>query len=125
MLWAPLRSASSALPCESTAPSALPSPSSRTGIAHRAVGLPEPVLAIAVLALLVALLPLALLALLTLLALFAALALLALPHAALGEFLLQFLQPVAQTLLVLLQVAHALLVLTCHARGRAANPGPA
>ena len=71
------------------------------GIAHRAVGLAEAVLA-------VALLRIAVLALLALLALLAALAL---SHAALGEFLLQFLEPVAQALLVLLQVAHALVAL--------------
>ena len=41
----------------------------------------------------------------------ALLAALALSHAALGEFLLQFLQPVAQALLVLLQIAHALIAL--------------
>src|SRR5207249_9269887 len=77
------------------------------GVAHRVIGLIEPVLAIALVA------ALTLLAL-TLLALFAALALLAAlarPHAALGEFFLQFLQAIAQALLVLLQIAHALVAL--------------
>ena len=44
-------------------------------------------------------------------ALLALLAALALPHAALGQFLLQLLEPVAQALLILLQVAHALVAL--------------
>src|SRR4029453_13592519 len=74
------------------------------GIAHRAIGLLQPILAIA----LVAALPLLALPLFAALALLAALAR---PHAALGEFFLQFLQPIAQALLVLLQVAHALVAL--------------
>ena len=51
------------------------------------------------------------LALLTLFAALAFLAALARTHAALGELFLQFLQAVAQALLVLLQVAHVLLAL--------------
>src|SRR3984957_9634620 len=78
------------------------------GIAHRAVGLAEAVLAVAIVSLFVLL---ALLTLLALLAALALLALLALPEAALGKLLLQFLQPVAQALLVLLQIAHALVAL--------------
>src|SRR5262249_38293567 len=77
------------------------------GVAHRRIGLVEAVLAIALLAALT-LLALALLSLLAALALLAALSR---SHAALGEFFLQLLQPVAQALLVLLQVAHALLAL--------------
>src|SRR5437763_5031429 len=79
------------------------------GIAHRGVRLAEPVFAIA---LLIALF--ALLALLTLLAPLAALVFLAtlpLPHAAFGQLLLQFLEPVAHPLLILLQIAHALIAL--------------
>src|SRR5262249_35915035 len=90
------------------------------GITHRAVGLAKAVVAVALVALL-ALLALALLALLSLLALpaLALLALLALlSHTALGQFLLQLLQAVAQPLLILLQVAHVLiaaLLLAAHA----------
>src|SRR6185437_17132340 len=73
------------------------------GIAHRGLGITE---AVAIVALL-----LAVVALLALLPLLAALALIHLAHAAPGEFLLQFLQPVAQALLVLLQIAHALIIL--------------
>src|ERR1700722_9504443 len=80
------------------------------GIAHRAVGLAEAVLAVAIVSLFV------LLALLTLLAALALLALLALSQAALGKLLLQLLQPVAQALLVLLQGAHALVALLLAAR---------
>src|SRR5258708_27118646 len=83
------------------------------GIAHRRIGLAEAVVvtvALIVRLTLVAGLALALLvALLPALALVAALALLA--HAALGELLLQLLEPVAQALLVLLQIAHALVAL--------------
>src|SRR4029077_19042226 len=79
------------------------------GVAHRRIGLIEAVLAVTLVALLTLL---ALLALLTrLLSALAFLAALALSHAALGEFFLQFLQPVAQALLVLLQVTHALIAL--------------
>src|SRR3984957_15962720 len=78
------------------------------GIAHRAVGLAEAVLAVAIVSLFVLL---ALLTLLALLAALALLALLALPETALGKLLLQFLQPVAQALLILLQIAHALVAL--------------
>src|SRR4029079_15757310 len=73
------------------------------GVTHCGVGLAEPVLAIVVL--------ITLFALFTRLSLLAALAALALPHAALRKLLLQFLQPVAQSLLVLLQFAHALIAL--------------
>src|SRR5262249_12547309 len=76
-----------------------------TGIAHGVIGLLEPVLAITLLARLTLALLHALVAALTLLAA------LARPHAALGEFFLQFLEPVAQAVLVLLQVAHALVAL--------------
>src|SRR6516165_11266417 len=65
------------------------------GIAHRRIGFAQAVLVVA----LVAAAGLALLATLSGV------------HATLGEFLLQFLQPVAQALLVLLQVAHALVAL--------------
>src|SRR5439155_2592830 len=88
------------------------------GIAHCVIGLIEPVLAIALVAAL-ALLH-ALFAALTLLTLLALLAALARPHAALGEFFLQFLEPIAQALLVLLQVAHALVALLA---ARAVAPG--
>src|SRR5690348_7335288 len=78
------------------------------GIAHGVVGLLQPVLAVALVAALALLHALAALALLALLSLLAALAR---PHAALGEFFLQLLQAIAQALLVLLQVAHALVAL--------------
>src|SRR5207237_8169992 len=51
------------------------------------------------------------LSLLAALALLALLAALARGHAALGQFILQLLEPVAQSLLVLLQIAHALIAL--------------
>src|ERR1700722_13889393 len=73
-----------------------------TGVTHRIVGLAVAGLWIAVLTLL---------ALLALLALLPLLAALALPHAALGKLFLQFLEPIAQALLILLQVAHALVAL--------------
>src|SRR3984885_287400 len=80
------------------------------GVAHRAVGFAEAILAVG---LLIAVLTL--LALLTLLTLVAPLPLLAalalLSQAAFGKFLLQFLEPVAQALLILLQIAHALVAL--------------
>src|SRR5262249_41021377 len=75
------------------------------GIAHCRIGLVEPVLAVALLA------ALTLLALPLLIAALTLLAALARSHAALGKLFLQFLQPVAQPLLVLLQVAHALVAL--------------
>src|ERR1700732_761609 len=78
------------------------------GIAHRAIGLTETILAIARIAVLALLALLAFLALLTLLPLLAALAL---PHAALGKLVLQFPEAVAQALLILLQIAHALIAL--------------
>src|SRR3984893_13890303 len=86
-----------------------------SGIAHRGVRLAEPVFIALLVALLAALLTLlalfALLAFLPLLALLAFLTALGLlAHAALGKLLLQFLQPVAQALLILLQIAHALIV---------------
>ena len=87
-------------------------PQAVAGIAHCGVRLAEPVFAIALLIALFALLTL--LSLLTLLAPLAALVFLAtlpLPHAAFGQLLLQFLQPVAQPLLILLQIAHALIAL--------------
>ena len=89
------------------------------GIAHRGIGLLEPVLAVALVAFALALLTLALFAAL------AFLAALARSHAALGEFFLQFLQPVAQALLVLLQVAHALVALLAAHAVAPRNPGPA
>src|ERR1700721_2662442 len=78
-----------------------------TGVTHRIVGLAETILAVAGLWIAV----LTLLALLALLALLPLLAALALPHAALGKLFLQFLEPIAQALLILLQVAHALVAL--------------
>ena len=75
------------------------------GIAHRAIGLLKPILAVALIATRLALTRLALFAALTFIAA------LVRPHAALGEFVLQFLQALAQALLVLLQVAHVLLAL--------------
>src|SRR5579871_411759 len=72
------------------------------GIAHRVIGRAKTVIIIAGLA--VAILP-RLLALLTLLTA------LAWPHAALGQFLLQLLQAVAQALLILLEIAHPLIAL--------------
>src|SRR4051812_41361460 len=79
------------------------------GIAHRGVGIAKTVVTVAVVALLTLVALLSVLPLLALLALLALLPLL--PHAALGQFLLQFLQPVAQALLVLLQVAQRLVAL--------------
>src|SRR6185437_9868850 len=73
------------------------------GVTHGAVGLAEAILAVITLVA-----PLLLLVLV---------ALLARSHAALGELLLQFLQAVAQALLILLQVAHVLVavLLAAHA----------
>ena len=102
-----MRSASSARPCEVHRAVGIALAEPAAGIAHRAIGLLQPVLAVA----LVAALTLLALPLFAALALLALLAALARPHAALGEFFLQFLQPVAQALLVLLQVAHALVAL--------------
>src|SRR5581483_9324802 len=64
------------------------------GIAHRAIGLGKAVLAIALIG-----------------AGLALIALLARPKAPLGQLVLQLLQAVAQALLVLLQIAHALVAL--------------
>jgi hypothetical protein len=75
------------------------------GVAHRAVGFAETVVAV------VSLLRIAILSLLTLLAFLAFLTGLTLAHAAFGQLVLQFPQAVAQALLVLLQVAHALIAL--------------
>src|SRR5450631_738810 len=80
-------------------------PEPAAGIVHRRIGFAETVLAVALVALL------AFLALLTLLAALPLLTALALPHAALGQLFLQSLEPVAQALLVLLQIAHALIAL--------------
>ena len=73
-------------------------------IAHRGIGLFQTVLAVALVGALLG-------ALLTLFAALSFFTALARTHAALGELLLQFLQPVAQALLVLLQVVHALVAL--------------
>src|SRR5262249_27721681 len=72
------------------------------GIAHRGIGLIKPVLAVALVA------RLALLARIAALALVAALVG---THAALSQLLLQLLETIAQRLLILLQVAHALVAL--------------
>src|SRR5205085_467369 len=82
------------------------------GVTHGAVGIIQPVAAVTLIAiaLLGALSVVALLALLTLLAFLALLPVLALPHAALGELILQFLEPVAQSLLVLREIVHALVL---------------
>src|SRR5262249_29452664 len=75
------------------------------GIAHRGIGFTQTILTVALVAALSGL------TLLTLIAALALVAALAGPHAALGKLVLQLLQPVAQRLLVLLQVAHALVAL--------------
>src|SRR3954470_21904595 len=92
----------------------------RAGIAHGPVGSVQTAVVIALVAVLIAILArLSLLALLTLLP-FLALALLALlpllREAALGKLVLQLLQPVAQRLLILLEVRHRLVALLLAAR---------
>jgi hypothetical protein len=78
------------------------------GIAHGGIRIGQPVTIVLVAALLCGI---ALLSLLAALALLALLAALARGHAALGQFLLQLLEPVAQSLLILLQIAHARIAL--------------
>src|SRR3954466_9511133 len=97
----------------------------RAGIAHGPVGGVQTAVVIALVTVLIAILArLSLLALLTLLP-FLALALLALlpllREAALGKLVLQLLQPVAQRLLILLEVRHRLVALLLAAR--ALTPG--
>src|SRR5262249_36698899 len=83
------------------------------GVAHGAVGGVETVVAVLVTILIAVLARLSLIALLTLLLpLLAFLTLLALlRESPLGEFVLELLQPIAERLLVLLQVGHALVAL--------------
>src|SRR4051812_20282165 len=86
----------------------------RAGIAHGPVGGVQTAVVIALVTVLIAILArLSLLALLTLLPL--------LREAALGEFVLELLQPVAQRLLILLEVRHRLVALLLAAR--ALTPG--
>ena len=72
------------------------------GIAHRVIGGAKPILVVAGLRVAV---------LTWLLALLTVLTALVWSHAALGQIFLQFLQPVAQALLVLLEIAHGLIAL--------------
>src|SRR5207244_6143057 len=90
------------------------------GVAHRVVGLAKAILTVPLLALLALFALLAALTFFATLTFLAALALLALGHAAPGEFFLQFLEPVAQALLVLLQIAHVLVAALLSARPVAA-----
>src|SRR4030088_1058399 len=89
----------------------VPLPEPAGGIVHRRIGFAETVLTVALVALPDFLARLALLAALPFLTALALVTALALPHAALGQLFLQSLEPVAQALLVLLQIAHALIAL--------------
>ncbi|OKO73931.1 hypothetical protein AC629_36005 [Bradyrhizobium sp. NAS80.1] len=95
----------------------------RTGIAHRTIGGVQAAIVVALVAVLIVaiLAGLSLLGLLTFLPLLLLALLSLLREAALGEFVLQLLQPVAQRLLILLEVRHRLVALLL--APRAVTPG--